>query len=349
MGATCGRDRGDKPARRSCADYVGNFVLGKVLPLTQLAAPGLTKEQQAEIIDTLRKKMPTPTLEKYRASLEKFWRVEASSLPRPAEEGGDLPILVHIPINGPSGMPAVIHAHGGSCVLGTELDGFGPYIYLPVAKEMMAAGHETAFAWVSVGYRLVPDSRFPDPVDDVVYAFEAMMDPGKAEAWGYAPGKVGLLGVSAGAYLASHASVRLARARRTPAFCAQLSPMVDPAMEKSSYQEYGDLNSLPVPWLRVCWDLLMADGTGQPPSEARKREVSLFHQDWAACKGMPSLLMTGRFEALYDDIVELAKLQQAAGLDVTSLVGNTSHILYLMLDAGAMQELTAWLGGALQS
>lgn len=336
-------------AKLSCSDRLINCVLGCTLKLDRLGEEGLSPEQQASLLKGARKGMGGTTRSAKNSAITAHWRVDETLLPRPAEQGGDIPIVVHIPKGGQPRLPALIYAHGGGCVIGDEHDSLAATILPGVAKELKAGKSEDSFCWVSIGYRLAPEHQFPAPVDDVVYLYEAMMEPGRAAAWGFAPGKVGLMGVSAGAWLCSHAAVRLAKAGSPPALCAAVCPMIDPIMDKQSYADYGDLPSCPVPFMNYCWRALLEEEPGKPLRESLMREASLLHLEWSACRGMRFLNLTASCECFVDDGIELSKVVQAAGVEVTPVVAGGSHVICLMLDPPSLWKLQAWAAAALRA
>merc|ERR1719296_17864 len=176
-----------------------------------------------------------------------------------------------------------------------------------------------------------------------------MQDPARGKDWVYSPGRVGLSGISAGGFVAGHAAVRLAKAGRLPSFLAMLNPMIDPKMERPSYQHFGDLPSCPTAFLRYCWQALLEESPGKPPSSQRLLEASLPHADWSACKGLRVMNVTGRYELFYDDGLELNKTIQAAELKLEPIIAQGSHALCLVLDADASQKRTAWFAACMQA
>jgi len=320
-----------------------NCLIASALPLRELGKEGLSRSEDEAMLKSVREKMLGMN---QKIDVSADWEVKFTSLPRPASEGGDVPITVYVPKAGPSDMPAILYAHGGGCMMGDENDPQGIETFKAVLADMRAADKNAkAFCWVSVGYRLVPENPFPKPVDDVVFVYNAMMEPSRAQDWGYAPGRVGLFGVSSGAYLCSHAAVRVAKDLKAPAFLGAINPMVDPVMTKPSYTEFGELPICPRSWLVKCWKGL----TGEDGSEARLREVSLLHLDWATCKNMRSLNVTASAEIFHDDGIQLNEVQKAAGVELTPILAAGSHVLCLTFDKPAAEKMRSWVVGALQA
>jgi len=104
---------------------------------------------------------------------------------------GDL----YLPV-GAKAAPALIAVHGGAWIMGARsaFQYWGPYL---------AARGIATFA---VSYRLVTKSKmFPQAVQDVMAAVQFVR--GKANEFGVDPQRIGLLGASAGAHLASLAAL----------------------------------------------------------------------------------------------------------------------------------------------
>jgi len=97
---------------------------------------------------------------------------------------------------GATAAPALIAVHGGAWIMGARsaFQYWGPYL---------AARGIATFA---VSYRLVTKSKmFPQAVQDVMAAVQFVR--GKANEFGVDPQRIGLLGASAGAHLASLAAL----------------------------------------------------------------------------------------------------------------------------------------------
>jgi acetyl esterase/lipase len=104
-----------------------------------------------------------------------------------------LTLDAHIP-EGPGPFPAVIIVHGGGFVRGDKQT-FVPPLFDPLTKS--------GFAWFTINYRLAPEHRFPSPVADVKRAVEWVRR--HAPIYKVDPGKIALVGESAGGHLVSFA------------------------------------------------------------------------------------------------------------------------------------------------
>lgn len=91
-------------------------------------------------------------------------------------------------------VPAVVLVHGGAFVGGAK-DTAG---MVAAARRLQDHG----IAAFTVSYRLAPEHTYPAPVDDLAAAVAWLRDPAQQKTFGVDPGRVGLLGTSAGATLA---------------------------------------------------------------------------------------------------------------------------------------------------
>lgn len=329
-------------------DKYANCWVGCMLPLTKFGRQSQVRDAEDFLMKSMRQKWAGIT-QKNQIDVSEFWDVTATWLSRPESEGGDIPLIVHIPKGGQSDMPAIIHAHGGFGVFGNEKDPFGYVCYKAVMQKMREADRDaTPFCWVSIGYRKAPENSFPKPVEDLVYLYSAMMESSRAQEWGYSPGRVGFLGVSSGGLFCSHACVQAARRVKMPEFCATICPMIDPVMDKPSYFEFADMPICPRSWLVKCWRVLLEEEPGKLPSEERVQEISLLHLDWARCEQMRSLNVTASCEIFRDDGLQLNEVQSAAGVDLTPVSANGSHVVCLTFDKAADAQVRAWIIESLQ-
>lgn len=114
-----------------------------------------------------------------------------------------------------AGKPAILHLHGGGLVVGK------PEVAIPELQQLAA---ELGAVVVSVDYRLAPEHPFPAGIDDAHAALEWLHR--SADELGVDPGRVALLGESAGAGLAAALSLR-ARGTLPIRFQALRYPMLD--------------------------------------------------------------------------------------------------------------------------
>jgi acetyl esterase/lipase len=95
------------------------------------------------------------------------------------------------PKEGKGPFPAVICVHGGAWRMGNKKE----------LREWIEYLAEEGFVAVSVGYRLVPDCVWPEPLDDCQTAVKWLR--ANAEKYQVDPKKIGAMGFSAGGHLVS--------------------------------------------------------------------------------------------------------------------------------------------------
>ncbi|MHB9134623.1 MAG: alpha/beta hydrolase, partial [Armatimonadota bacterium] len=94
--------------------------------------------------------------------------------------------------------PAVVTIHGGAFITGSR-----KIISPAVLQRCLDAG----FAVVSIDYRLAPETKLPDIITDIEDAFRWLHT--HAAMLGIDPDRLGVLGYSAGAYLALMTGIRI--------------------------------------------------------------------------------------------------------------------------------------------
>src|SRR5204862_5178920 len=111
----------------------------------------------------------------------------------------------HLP-DGAGPFPAAILVHGGGWVAGDKQQ-YITYIFQPLS--------DSGFAWFSINYRLAPEFKFPDDSDDVESAISFVRK--NAAMYKVDPGKIALIGESAGGHLVSYVGARSGRSARVAA------------------------------------------------------------------------------------------------------------------------------------
>ncbi len=92
--------------------------------------------------------------------------------------GKPLLLDIHVP-DGPGPFPAAIVVHGGGFDQGTKRS------YVPPLLEVLT---KVNYAWFSIDYRLAPEAKFPQPVEDVDAAIRWVKK--NAAAWHVDPAKL---------------------------------------------------------------------------------------------------------------------------------------------------------------
>lgn len=96
--------------------------------------------------------------------------------------------------------PAVVIVHGGAWTRGDKQS-----FVTPVFQPLTDAG----YAWFSIDYRLAPQSKFPDPANDIQVAVRWVK--GHAAIYHIDPKRIILLGESAGGQLVGYVGARYGR------------------------------------------------------------------------------------------------------------------------------------------
>lgn len=198
----------------------------------------------------------------------------------------------------PPGAPkdaALLFLHGGGYRRGS------PRVFAaPVARIAKAVGMQV----FSVEYGLAPEHPFPAALQDVVRAYEWLIESGiPAE-------RVALWGDSAGGGLAGALLLRIVElGRQQPAGAALVSPWLDLRVTASSYAENAETDTLFSAEKAVEAAAEFLDG--HDPGDAF---ASPALGDWT---GQPPLLiLVSEIEVLRDDALLLAKTAADAGVSV---------------------------------
>lgn len=96
------------------------------------------------------------------------------------------------PVDRLDAVPVVVWIHGGALI------GGGRAQMRPVLRDLL---HDAGFAQVSIDYRLAPETKLPAILDDIRDAF-AWLRRDAADRYAFDASRVGVLGGSAGGYLA---------------------------------------------------------------------------------------------------------------------------------------------------
>jgi acetyl esterase len=179
---------------------------------------------------------PPPTVADHRAAMDRMpaalgpeRRIELgsvvdSTIPGPA---GDVPVRTYRATNEPTG--TVVYFHGGGWMTG-DLDSHD-FLVRKLA-------HETGFGFVAVDYRLAPEQPFPAGLDDCTAA--AMWVGDHSEDFGGIKGQLAVAGDGAGGTLAAVVARKFRDANRHLAAQLLLDPIIDPAGNYPSRDEYGE-------------------------------------------------------------------------------------------------------------
>ena len=248
-----------------------------------------------------------------RAMLEGIFRYADTAQPYPddvtitdhelaAADGATIPLRWYARKDAPGEPgPAALYLHGGGMIAGRAgmFDGY-------VSRYVSASGTPI----LSAGYRLAPEHPHPVPVEDAYAALAWLHE--HAASLGADPGRIGVLGDSAGGGLAAAVSI-LARDRNGPAIARQIliMPMLD------------DRTVTPDPQLapfagwtwddnRTGWDALLGDAAGGPDTPASAAPARV-----ADPAGLPpAYIEVGQLDIFRDEDLSYALRLGQAGVPV---------------------------------
>ncbi len=215
--------------------------------------------------------------------------------------GGVLPVRVYRRFAGAApAPPAIVFFHGGGWVCG-DLDSHDGSCRL--------LADVTGCVVVAVDYRLAPEHPFPAAIDDGLAAYVWVHE--HADELSIAPGRVGVMGDSAGASLSAVLALE-ARGLRVPAPVAQglIYPAVDMELRSASYESIGTgfgLDRRAVEWFRSQY--ISSSDLWRSP-----RVSPIFADDLSGLA--PALIVTAGFDPLRDDGKLYAEALAAAGVPV---------------------------------
>jgi len=217
---------------------------------------------------------------------------------------GDVPIRIYRPTaEGPR--PALAFFHGGGWMLG------GIDTHDALCRALTNASDCVV---VAVDYRLAPEHRFPDGLEDCYAATQWLAE--NAEEIGATPGTLAVAGDSAGATLALGVSL-LARDRGGPSIDYQVLayPPAAFSFKTDSYEENAQGYFLTRKDMERFWNgYVRSELDGDHPYSAPLQAERL---DGLA----PTFLLTCGFDPLRDDGRALADRLEAAGVP-------TRHVQY---------------------
>jgi acetyl esterase len=213
-------------------------------------------------------------------------------------EADGVPVEIVIP-EGPAPRSALLHLHGGGWVLGSSAS-YRPTIH--------ALANASGAAVVSVDYRLAPEHPFPAPLDDAETALRWLQR--EAGGLGLDPERIAIAGDSAGGNLAAVVARRNRDAGGTPLrFQLLVYPVVDGALDTSSYRDFATGFRLTAQEMSECWRGYAGEADRSDPDLSPLRAADL--------SGLPpALVITAAADPLRDEGEAYAAALRAAGVAV---------------------------------
>jgi len=233
-------------------------------------------------------------------------RVEIETVPGPTGSPGITVYVINRPDAAPSEsqrMPAVMFIHGGGYITGTAA------MSLPSAQRMAATLNCVV---VVPDYRVAPETRFPDSMEDNYRTLAWMHDD--AERLGIDTSRIAVYGESAGGGHAAALAIAVRdRAEYNLAAQVLIYPMLD--------DRTGSTRQVPWPMGHYVWTAPMnrtgwtchlgvpAGSAQVPPGSVPARVVDL--------SGLPATFIgVGSIDLFHDEDVEYARRLRQAGVPV---------------------------------
>jgi acetyl esterase/lipase len=198
-------------------------------------------------------------------------------------------------------LPVVIYMHGGGWVMG-DCD-----THDALCRRL---ANRSSCCLVSVDYRLAPEHKHPQPLDDCLAALHFVArHPDELRIDGH---RIGVAGDSAGGNLAATLAI-LNRDQAGPPLTCQLLiyPVIEPNFETVSYREFSEGFGLTRESMIYFWQSHLADSeqTAQP-SVCPNRAASLQH--------LPRThVITAEYDVLCDEGESFARQLLDAGVPTT--------------------------------
>ncbi|UZF90592.1 alpha/beta hydrolase [Bosea sp. NBC_00550] len=236
--------------------------------------------------------MPAIATQRLQPVLSVFWRDESLSV-----RGESVAGRLYVPADVPEDAGLVLHLHGGHFNSGSLAEGQA------VATALTEAGAVV----FSLSYPLAPGLRFPDTLEGIYVALEALAR-GRAR-WTARKAPVYVAGEEAGGNLAA-ALAMMARDRGGPALAGQilLSPMLDACLATASLRE---VQAGPV---GCRWADGWADYLGTPERAAHPYAAPL--QATRLTGLPPALLISAQDDPMRDEAAQYATRLHKAGVTV---------------------------------
>jgi monoterpene epsilon-lactone hydrolase len=211
--------------------------------------------------------------------------------------------IVAVGVNGewisPANAPkdkAILYFHGGGFRIGSVVSHRDLIAQIAVASRCRV---------LAINYRLAPEHRFPAALDDVLVAYEWLLQQGLE------PASIAFAGDSAGGNLALATMLALREGKRPlPVAAALMSPWTDLAATGASYVKRAEAD----PIHQRPMILALAENYLGRQGDPRDPMASPLYAD---LRGLPPLLIqVGDRETVLDDSVMLADKARAAGVVV---------------------------------
>ncbi|MGE0699893.1 MAG: alpha/beta hydrolase [Hyphomicrobiaceae bacterium] len=217
-----------------------------------------------------------------------------------ARDGHPIPVRVYTPAGGGTG-GGLAYFHGGGFVKGdpdsSDTTGWGLAV-------------ETGAVTVSVDYRLAPEHKYPTALNDCIDVVMDMHD--RPTAYGVDPGRLGVVGDSAGGNLAA-ATALWARQSETVALRCQglIYPCLVDRLVADAYARNANAPGLTTASMRGYWRDYLGEETAGRSTDPLA--TPLVAQDFSRLP--PAYILVAEHDPLIDDGIAYAQKLIAAGVE----------------------------------
>ena len=223
--------------------------------------------------------------------------VREMTLPGP---GGPLAVRFYRPRGEAGPLPGLVFFHFGGCVIG-DLDTC--HVFCGMLADLARC------AVLSVDYRLAPEHKFPAQVEDAIAAWRWTVD--NADDLGFAPGRIGVGGDSAGGNLAAVVAQAAKREGFTaPALQLLIYPVTDWAAKGGSMESCGNV----YPLTSEIMDWFAGHYLNSASEMADLRVSPLNETDLTGLA--PAIIVTAGFDPLRDQGAAYAEKLKSVGVSV---------------------------------
>ncbi|GGL29411.1 alpha/beta hydrolase [Planomonospora parontospora] len=241
----------------------------------------------------------TPEMIAEMRALDGFAEQRGPVVPLPVVRDGSaggVPVRVYRADDGDHPLPVIVYFHGGGWVFGSVARNDA------LARDLAV---RTGAVVVSVDYRLAPEHPFPAAADDALAAVRDVF--ARPAAYGADPGRIAVLGDSAGGNLAAVAAWQARDAGLRLAHQVLVYPVADVAMDTPSYRTYAAGYGLGAD--EMAW---FAAQYGGDPADPRLAPLRLADKAGLA----PATVLTAECDPLCDEGEAYAAGLAAAGVPV---------------------------------
>ncbi|MGV2984207.1 alpha/beta hydrolase [Microbacterium sp. AGC85] len=236
------------------------------------------------------------------------------------DPGTEIELTVLLPAGDAPFSAAMLWVHGGGMVAGNRY-GIDGQVVEWVSRHRLVV--------ISVEYRLAPEHPYPAAVDDVLMAFEWLVE--NAAQYGVDPSKLLLGGTSAGGGIAAAVSLRTRdQGRRTPHAQFLFAPMLDDRNDSNSSRALPDAPIWPRESNSVAWKAYLGDiRRDDAPAYAAPARAADFSNL------PPTYIEVGSAEVFRDECIDLARSIWEYGGDAELHVWSGGFHIFNSVSPGA--------------